>query len=675
MHLPLYPCVLSAVAWTVLAAAGASAQAPAPGLPPLIDRELFFGNPEISSATLSPDGRYIAFRKPWNGTMNIWVKGAGEPFDAARRVTAETRRPIPGFFWSRDSRVLLYVQDQGGDENFNVYAVDPAASAPASAGASGARNLTNAKGARAIIYDAPKHAPDVIYVGLNDRDPAWHDLYEVRISTGERKLLRRNTERIAGWMMDHTGTLRLAQRTAGNGDTEILRVTDTGFEVVYTCTVFETCGPLQFHPDNARVYMITNHGATDLIRLVLFDPRTKTEEVVESDPEKQVDFGDAIFSEKTDALVGTAYVGDTTRMYFRDKTWEADYARIRKELPGREIAIAGSTADDRKWMIAASGDTEPGERYLFDRDTKALVRQYRAHEALPRQDLAAMKPVRYRSSDGLEIPGYLVLPKGVAPTRLPLIVVPHGGPWARDTFGYNPMAQFFANRGYAVLLANFRGSTGYGKRFLNAANNEWGGRMQDDLTAGVQHLVAEGIADPKRVGILGGSYGGYATLAGVAFTPDLYAAAVSIVGPSNLLTLLASIPPYWEAGRKMFHVRMGDPTTADGKAQLERQSPLFAAAKIRTPLLVVQGANDPRVKKAESDQIVVALRDRGFPVEYIVAPDEGHGFARPVNNMAMYAAIEKFLAKHLGGRFQESMTPEVAARLREITVDPASVGR
>ena len=256
-----------------------------------------------------------------------------------------------------------------------------------------------------------------------------------------------------------------------------------------------------------------------------------------------------------------------------------------------------------------------------------------------------MKPIRYKSSDGLEIPAYLTLPKGPAPKNLPLLVIPHGGPWARDTFGYNPLAQFFANRGYAVLQPNFRGSTGYGKKFLNAGNNEWGGKMQDDITWGVKHLVAQGIADPKRVAILGGSYGGYATLAGVAFTPDLYAAAVSIVGPSNLLTLLESIPPYWEAGRKMFHMRMGDPTTPEGKKQLERQSPLNSAAKIKTPLLVVQGANDPRVKKAESDQIVIALRDRKFPVEYIVAPDEGHGFARPVNNMAMYAAIEKFLCE------------------------------
>ena len=643
------------------------------GLPPLIDRELFFGNPEISTGTISPDGRYIAFRKPWNGTMNIWVKGVAEPFAQARRLTAETRRPIPAFFWSRDSKYILFVQDQAGDENFNVYAVNPAAAPDAGTQVPKARNLTDAKNARAEIYDVPRHSPDVIYVGLNDRDAAWHDLYEVKISTGERRLLRKNTDKIAGWIIDRVGKPRLALRTTDNGDTEILKVTDAGFEQVYSCTVFETCNPLQFHTDNARVYMETNRGEPDLTRLVLFNPDTKQEEVVESDPQKEVDFGGAIFSEKTDELVGTTYVGDRTRTYFRDTSYEADYDQIKKKLPNREVTIAGATADDRKWMIVANGDTEPGERYIFDRDAKSLTKQYQVFEKLPRQSLASMKPIRYKSSDGLEIPAYLTVPKGPAPKNLPLLVIPHGGPWGRDTFGYNPLTQFFANRGYAVLMPNFRGSTGYGKKFLNAGNNEWGGLMQDDVTYGVKHLVAQGVADPKRVAILGGSYGGYATLAGVAFTPDLYSAAVSIVGPSNLLTLLESIPPYWEAGRKMFYMRMGDPTTAEGKKQLERQSPLNSAAKIKTPLLVVQGANDPRVKKAESDQIVVALRDRKFPIEYIVAPDEGHGFQRPVNNMAMYAAIEKFLWRHVGTRYQESLPREVSVRLKEITVDPATV--
>ena len=326
-------------------------------------------------------------------------------------------------------------------------------------------------------------------------------------------------------------------------------------------------------------------------------------------------------------------------------------------------------------LINATSDTEPGEKYLFDRKTKKLTLQYRIRERIPRQHLAPMQAIRYPSSDGLEIPAYLTIPQGAEPKQLPLVLLVHGGPWGRDTWGYRGLAQFLANRGYAVLQPNFRSSTGFGKKFLLAGNKEWGQKMQDDLTWGAKHLVAKGIADPRRVGIMGGSYGGYATLAGVAFTPEVYAAGVSIVGPSNLITLLESIPPYWESIRKMFAERMGDPSTPEGKAQLERQSPLNSAAKIRTPLLVAQGANDPRVKRAESDQIVVALRERNFPVEYLVAPDEGHGFARPVNNMALFASAERFLAKHLGGRYQESMPPEVAKRLQEITVDVKTVER
>ena len=648
--------------------------APAGGQPPIVDRELYFGDPEISGAQLSPDGRHIAFLKPLKGTRNVWVKAAAEPFDKARPVTADTRRPIGQFFWSRDSRFILFVQDEGGDENYNVYAVDPAAAPPAGAEVPAARNLTAAKGVRAFIYAVPKSEPDAIYVGLNDREAAWHDLYKVRISTGERQLLRKNTERLTGWVFDTKDQLRLATRSAENGDTEVLRIDASGFSKIYSCNVFETCSPVQFHKDGARAYMVSNKGdGVDLMRLTLLDVATGAETVVESDPQKRVDIDNAIFSEKTDDLVATVYVDDRQRIYFKDPVFEADYRFVEKQLPGRQLTFRSPTADERRWIVSAASDIEPGEAYLYDRASKTLALQYRIYEKLPRATLAPMTPVRYPSSDGLEIPAYLTLPKGVAPKGLPAIVLPHGGPWARDTWGYDAFAQFLANRGYAVLQPNFRGSTGYGRRFLDAGNKQWGEKMQDDLTWGVKYLTARGIADPKRVGIFGGSYGGYATLAGVAFTPDVYAAGVSLVGPSNLLTLLDSIPAYWEAGRKLFYERMGDPSTPAGKAQLERQSPLNSAAKIRTPLLVIQGANDPRVNKAESDQIVIALRDRGFPVEYIVAPDEGHGFARPVNNMAAFAAAERFLATHLTGRFQEGATPEVAARLKEITVDPKTV--
>jgi len=661
---------LGAALATGLAAGAAAAET---GLPPLLDRELFFGNPEIAGAQLSPDGQYVAFLKPWSDTRNVWVKKTAEPFAAARRVTAEAKRPIPGFFWTRDSRLILYVKDNDGDENYNVWAVDPTAAKAEGKDVPPSRNLTDAKGARAFIYDVPKKAPDTIFVGLNDRDAAWHDLYKVSISTGKRELLRKNTDRISRWVFDLDGTLRLATRTLDNGDTEVLKVDPAGFKAVYTCSVFETCGPERFHKDGKRVYMETNKGDVDLTRLVLFEPETGKEEPVESDPLNRVDFGGAHFAEATDELVATTYEDERTRVYFRDPAWKADYEWLKSRFPGKDIDFASGTADDQVLLVVARSDVDPGQVQLFDRRTKKLALQYVVRERIPREHMAEMRPVRYPSSDGLEIPAFLTLPKGVPAKNLPAILVPHGGPWARDGWGFNNLAQFLANRGYAVLSPNFRGSTGYGKKFLNAGNNQWGDKMQDDVTWGARYLVTQGIADPKRIGIMGGSYGGYATLAGVAFTPDLYAAAVDIVGPSNLMTLLDTIPPYWEAIRLVFYNRMGDPRTPEGKAQLVRQSPLNSAAKIKTPLLVAQGANDPRVKKAEAEQIVIALRDRGFPVEYILAPDEGHGFARPVNSMALWAASEAFFAKHLGGRAQPGGTPEVVARLKEITVDPKTV--
>jgi dipeptidyl aminopeptidase/acylaminoacyl peptidase len=644
------------------------------GLPPLIDRELIFGNPEISGAQLSPNGRYLAFQKPWKDTRNIYVKSVDEPFSAARLLTAEAKRPIPGYFWTRDSKYILYVKDNDGDENFNVYAVDPATKPAAGADAPPSRDMTGLKGVRVIIYEVPKADPDVVYIGLNDRDKIWHDLYKLKLSTGEKTLIRKNTERISGWNFDLQGNLRLAERSAENGDTEILRVDSDKLTKIYSCNVFEECPVVRFQKDGKRAYMQTNKGADmDLSALVLLDPETGKTEMVESDPLKKVDFSGAVFSEATDELAITLYLDDHLRRYFKDKGIEADFNWLRARFPGKEVGRASWTKDEQLWMVVVNSDTEPGETYLLDRKTHKLTLQYRVREKLPREALAEMKTVHYKSPDGLEIPAYLTLPKGISGKNLPAIIFPHGGPWGRDVWGYNGYAQFFANRGYAVLSMNFRGSAGYGKKFIDAGNNEWGRKMQDDVTWGAKYLVAEGIADPKRLGIFGGSYGGYATLAGVAFTPDVYAAAVDLFGPSNLITLLESIPPYWESTRQMLYQRMGNPTTLEGKALLVERSPLTSAAKIKTPLMIAQGANDPRVNHAESEQIIVALRDRGFPVEYLLIPDEGHGFARPVNNMASTMATEKFFAKYLGGRYQEGGTPEVVARLKEITVDPKTV--
>ena len=647
---------------------------PAQGLPPLIDRELLFGNPEIAGAQISPDGKYLAFLKPWNSTLNIWVKKAAEPFSAARLLTTEAKRPVAGYGWTWDGKYVAYVKDNDGDENYNLYAVDPAATPAAGAQAPASRDLTGLKGVRVLQYSAPKSDPDTLYIGINDRDKAWHDLYKLKISTGEKTLVRKNTEKIAGWFFDLKGQLRMAVRVADNGDTEILRTDPTGFTRIYSCNVNESCGPHRFHKDGKRVYFETNKGdAMDLTALMLLDPETGKTELVESDPLKRADLGGVVFSEVTDELALTTYTDERTRRYFHDKKLESDYKWLQGKLPGKEIGFGSRTVDERLWVVSARSDTEPSETYLYDRKAKTLALQYRLYEKLPRESLASMQVVKYKSSDGLEIPAYLTLPKGVPGKGLPMLLIPHGGPWARDNWGYNPLAQFFANRGYAVLMPNFRGSTGYGKKFLNAGNGEWGRKMQDDLTWGVKYLVVEGIADPKRVGILGGSYGGYATLAGVAFTPEVYRAAVDIVGPSNLLTLLDAIPAYWEAGRKQMYARMADPGTEAGKAWMKERSPLNSADKIKTALMVVQGANDPRVNRAEAEQLVIALRDRNFPVEYLMAPDEGHGFARPVNNMAMFMAAERFLAKYLDGRYQAGGTPEVVKRLAEITVDPKTV--
>ncbi len=665
-------CVLLAAA--AVACSVAAQPAKTSGLPPLIDRELLFGNPEITAAQLSPDGKYIAFLKPWKDTRNVWVKKTEEPFSAARLLTTETKRPIAGYFWTRDGKYILYVKDNDGDENFNVFSVDPAAAAPAGADAPPSRDLTGLKGVRVQIVDVPKHDPDTIYIGLNDRDKAWHDLYRLKLSTGDRTLVRKNTERVAGWSFDLQGNLRLAFRVADNGDQEIMRVDPDGFKKIYGCNVFETCQPVRFHKDSKRVYLITNRGdESDLSELALLDPQTGKSVAVESDPLKRVDFGGAAFSEVTDELVVTTYVDARSRRYFRDKSFEADYKFLQSKFPRMEIDPASSTKDERLWLISVRSDTEPGKTVLFDRKTRRITPQYTIREKLPREALSPMTSIHYASSDGLDIPAYLTLPKGLPGSKLPLVVVPHGGPWGRDMWGYSGLTQFLANRGYAVLSPNFRGSTGYGKKFLNAGNGEWGRKMQDDITWGVKHLISEGIADPKRVGIMGGSYGGYATLAGVAFTPDLYTAGVDIVGPSNLTTLLDAIPPYWEAMRKMLYSRMADPGTAEGKAWLKEHSPLYSAGKIKTPLMVAQGANDPRVNRAEAEQIVIALRDRGFPVEYILAPDEGHGFQRPINNLALFMAVEKFLAKHLDGRYQEGGSAESVERLKEITVDPKTV--
>ena len=636
--------------------------------PPIIDRELFFGDPQYSGAQISPDGKYISFRKQFNGIMNIWVKGVNQKFDEAHPVTADSIRPVRGYFWSRDSKYILYVQDKGGDENFRVYAVDPnGAGDPVPS----SKDLTPLDKVRAEIIDVPKNTPNEILIGLNDRNPQLHDIYRLNLTTGERTLIRKNTDNIAGWRTDLEGNLKLGIRVAPDGGTEILKLLKDTVETIYKVNSQEQSGPIRFTEDGNSFYMSTNKGADlDKSELVLYNLKTGKTKLIDKDPLNEVDFAGAIFSDVSNKLLATYYVGDKLRVYPKDEGFKEVYKKLRKAFPEGNIGVSSRTSDEKIWVITISSDVDPGSVYLFNTETGEAKLLYHSRPDLNSDYLAKMEPVTYKARDGMKIHGYLTLPKGLELKNLPVVMFVHGGPWYRDMWGYDPIAQFLANRGYAVFQPNFRSSTGYGKNYLNAGNKQWGrGAMQNDLTDGVKWLEKEGIADPKKVVIAGGSYGGYATLAGLAFTPDLYTAGFDIVGPSNIITLLNSIPPYWAPIKKIFDIRVGDMNNPEDLEMMKEASPLNYAKDIKAPLYVVQGANDPRVKEAESNQIVVALRDLHRQVEYMLAPDEGHGYAGLVNRMAMFTAMEQFIGKYLGGRVQKEVKPETEKRLEKITVD------
>ncbi|AZB16976.1 S9 family peptidase [Chryseobacterium indologenes] len=640
---------------------------------PLLDRALFFGNPEISGGKLSPDGKWISFTKEYEGIMNIWVKKIDEPFEKARPLT-DSKRPLNGYFWSDDGKYILYVKDKNGDENMNIFAVDPMAKA--TKGVPESRNITPLQEVAAQIYMVSKKDPDLLMIGLNNRDKAWHDLYSLKISTGELKKIFENTNRITRYNFDWDEKLRIVNKTDEKGNTQFLYKDGDQLTPIYETLVTEEAYIPSWNEDNSKFYLVTNKGDIDKSTLFLMDPKTKKTTKIESDPKGKVDFGNLFIDRNTRKIIATSYTGDKTENYWKDKTWEDNYKFLQNKFPGREIDFSSSTKDYSKSLVTAWGDQYASESYFFDAKTKELVFQYTPRAELKKveKNLAPMTPITYKSSDGLEIPAYLTLPAGSTGKNVPVVVLVHGGPKGpRDYWGYNSIVQFLANRGYAVLQPNFRASGGYGKKFQNAGDLQWGKLMQDDITWGVKHLIEKGIADKNKVVIMGGSYGGYATLAGLAFTPAVYAAGVDIVGPSNLFTLLDSVPAYWESFRAALYGMVGDPKTEEGKKRMYEASPLFSVDKINKPLLIVQGANDPRVKQAEADQIVIALREKGKKVNYILADDEGHGFRKPVNSMAMYAETEKFLSEVIGGRYQKDMPENVAKRLKEMTVDIKSV--
>jgi dipeptidyl aminopeptidase/acylaminoacyl peptidase len=603
---------------------------------PLIPRAALFGNPERAQPRLSPDGSRLAYLAPDNGVLNVWVRSLDK--DDASVVTADKKRGIRNFSWQWDGEHILYIQDRDGDENWHVYQTNLKTRAT--------RDLTPFEGIQAQFVAADSAQPDTLLLALNKRDPSLHDVYRLDLRSSELELDTENPGDVLGWTADHALIVRVAQATAPDGGT-ILRVRDDAKSPWRELTSWgpdESFGGVAaVSPDGRSVYLISSVGA-NTARLMELELATGQSRVIAEDP--QYDVNDVMTHPTSHKLEAVEFVRARSEWLPVDKALEADFAALKQVRKG-DIGVASRDLADRTWVVAYLADDAPVHYYAFDRGTRKATLLFSNRPALEGKRLAEMRPVSFKARDGLMLHGYLTLPTGSAGKKLPMVVNVHGGPWGRDTWGLDNEAQWLANRGYAVLQVNFRGSTGYGKQHLNAGDREWAGKMHTDLLDGKQWAIEQGYADPAKVAIMGGSYGGYATLVGVAFTPDAFTCGVDIVGPSNLETLLKSIPPYWKNFAAVFHKRMG---RLEETEFLKSRSPLYKADQIKVPLLIAQGANDPRVKQAESDQIVQAMRKNSKPVDYYVYPDEGHGFARPENRMAFYAASEQFLARCLGGR-------------------------
>lgn len=616
----------------VLGAAAAARAQPAPRIP-LKD---FFDNPKISSAVISPDGRQLAFLAPEGARLNVWVCDVAEGVDSAKPITHDTQRGIVNFVWTRDSRYVLFEQDQGGDENFHLFRADPLHPDAKSL------DLTPMAGSKAEVIDLPRERPREAVVSINVRDKRYFDAYRLDLASGKLALLEKNPGDVDAWHVDTHGDIRACTAQVGTKTEIRVRDSATGpFRTLATYPDEESPEVHGFSSDGTFLYFSSARDA-DTERLVKLDLKSGLETVIDADPD--YDLGEVLISDRTNELLGVAYNKD--RLIYKpfDKQFARDLEILGKLHEG-DILFRSSTGDEQKWIIAYNSPTDPGATYLYDRATGEAQFLYRPRPWLPRDELVNMQPISFPSRDGLTIHGYLSLPKGVRPKNLPTVLIVHGGPWARDDWGYDPEVQFLANRGFAVLQLNYRGSTGYGKKFLNAGNREWGGKMLDDLIDGANWIVHQGIADKGRLGIYGGSYGGYATLAALAFRPKVFACGVDYVGVSNLLTFMKTIPPYWETFRELMYKRVGNPKTDHDL--LRARSPLYSAEKIEAPLFVAQGYNDPRVNHAEAEQIVAALRANKKPVEYLVKMDEGHGFENPENRLDFYARMEAFLEKHL----------------------------
>ncbi len=592
----------------------------------------FFRNPEQATFQLSPDGSSIAFMQPYQNRMNVFVRP--RTGGQAVRVTSETERDVAGYFW-KGSRRIVFLKDFKGDENFHLVSVD--------ADGKNLVDLTPFDKVRAMVVDDRYENDDEILVSLNKRNPEVFDVYRVDLKSNELTLLAENPGNITAWITDHAGHIRLAIATDGVNNSIMHRPDDnSAFATVITTNFRQQIAPLFFDFDNKLLFAASNINR-DKAAIVRLDPATaKEESLIFEHPE--VDVGGLDWSRKRKICTEAQFVTWKRERKFFDVEMQAIHADLQRQLPGYEIDLQSSNKDETLFVVAAWSDRTQGVRYVYDVATKNLTKLAEIAPWLDENELAEVKPITYQARDGLTIHGYLTLPRGGG-TNLPMVVIAHGGPWARDVWGYDPEAQFLANRGYAVMHTNFRGSTGYGRKFWEASFKQWGRAMQDDVTDGVKYAIAQGIADPKRVAIYGGSYGGYCTLAGLAFTPELYACGVDYVGVSNLFTFIKTIPPYWKPMLDMLYEMVGNPET--DKELLAAASPALHADNIRAPLLIAQGAQDPRVNIEESNQMVAALNKHGVDVEYIVKDNEGHGFHNEENRFEFYEAMERFLEKHL----------------------------
>lgn len=615
---------------------------------PIIPRKVLFGNPDKIQPSLSPDGVHLAFLAPVDGVLNIWVGPADDP-DAARPVTHDRGRGIQEYFWAYTNKHILYIQDRDGDENWRIYSLDISNGR--------VQELTPLTGVQARIYNISHKFPSEILIGLNNRDARLHDVYRLNIETGELTLIVENTENFFDFLSDDMYNVRFAMRFTADGSMEMLKAVNGRWELFIRISQEDslTTVPLGFDKSGKILYMFDSRGR-DTSALVALDLESGSQQVLFETP--KADVSDVLIHPTERTVQAVAFTYERKHWHVLDTALADDFEYLQTVANG-DIEVVSRTLDDRFWVVAYEVDNGPIRYYLYNRSQKQARFLFTNQKALEGIPLAKTYPVFIPARDGLTLVSYVTLPvwsdpdgDGRPSQPLPMVLLVHGGPWGRDRWGYEPVRQWLANRGYAVLNVNFRGSTGFGKKFINAGDREWGGKMHDDLVDAVQWAISEKIADPNRIAIMGGSYGGYATLVGLTFTPELFACGVDICGPSNLVTFMNSIPPYWAPMIELFKKRVGDHTTEEGRQFLLSRSPLTYVDRIRKPLLIGQGANDPRVKQSESDQIVQTMQAKNIPVTYVLFPDEGHGFVRPENRLAFFAVAEVFLAQHLGGRYE-----------------------